>query len=102
MQPAADALHEALSKSKFHDPVKPVIANVNAMMYDGAGSIVPNLLGQLVGPVLWQQSVEYLLEQGFERFIELGPGRVLTGLVKKTMRKAKKKVEIITINGLAK
>ena len=99
MAPAAEKLRDGLSQCSFGQPLCPVVANVDASEYDSPASISEKLLAQLVGPVRWQQSVEYLLEQGFERFVEIGPGRVLTGLVKKTARALKQKPTIITING---
>lgn len=99
MAPAVEKLREGLSQCTFVDPLCPVVANVDASEYDSSAGIPEKLLAQLVGPVRWQQSVEYLLEQGFERFVEIGPGRVLTGLVKKTARALKQKPTIITING---
>ena len=100
MDSAAAALGEAIEKSSFSAPVVPLVANVDAEVYDGVGQIADKLLRQLVSPVLWEQSIEYLLDEGFGRFVEIGPGRVLTGLVKKIARGRKQKVEIVTINGL--
>ena len=100
MEPAAAKLRQALDKTPFALPNYPVVANVDAVVYDRAATIPEKLMQQLVSPVLWQQSVEFLLEQGVERFVEIGPGRVLTGLVKKISRAQKRKVTIITVNGV--
>ena len=100
MDSAAGALGQAIEKCSFSLPEAPLVANVNAQVYDGVDQIADKLLRQLVSPVLWEQSVEYLLDAGFERFVEIGPGRVLTGLVKKIARGRKQKVEIVTVNGL--
>lgn len=101
MAPAAQQLGAALAQCAFSDLNCPVIANVDAQFYENTGVIPEKLMKQLVGAVRWQQSVEYLLEQGYERFVEIGPARVLTGLVKKTARAAKKKVAMLNANALA-
>ena len=99
MTPAVEKLGAALKKCTFSPFKYPVVANVDACLYDGIEAIPQKLLAQLVSAVRWQQSVEYLLDQGYERFIEIGPGRVLNGLVKKTCRAYKKKVTIINVSG---
>lgn len=100
MAPAAQRLAIALSQCKFMTPTCPVVANVDADVYGAAEQIPDKLLRQLTGAVRWQQSVEYLLDQKFDSFIEIGPGKVLTGLVKKIIRPRKQDVEIINISGL--
>ncbi len=89
MAPAADQLKEALAEANFADPTTPVLANVDACIYQNAGQISEKLLKQLVSPVRWQQSMQWLIDQGVERFYEIGPGRVLAGLMRRTDRKAK-------------
>ncbi len=101
MEPAAQQLGAALAQCEFSKFNYPVLANVDAQEYENASIIPEKLMQQLVGAVRWQQLVESLLEQGFERFVEIGPGRVLTGLVKKTTRAAKKKVTMLNANALA-
>jgi [acyl-carrier-protein] S-malonyltransferase len=100
MDLAAEKLAQALQDCAFSVFDCPVIANVDAKLYDGIDSIIPKLLAQLVRPVRWQQCVEYLLDQGAQRFVEIGPGRVLTGLVKKIAREKKQKIDIVTVNGM--
>ncbi len=97
MQPAADRLQKALAEVTFGAFVAPVIANVDAQPYAGPDEIPGKLMQQLVQPVRWQQSIERLLDEGIERFVEIGPGRVLTGLTKKIARAQKAKPEIETI-----
>ncbi|OPZ98321.1 MAG: Malonyl CoA-acyl carrier protein transacylase [Planctomycetes bacterium ADurb.Bin412] len=101
MDPAAEKLSQALENCRFGVFSCPVVANVDAQWYEGVSSITPKLLAQLVSPVRWQQCVEFLLNQGAQRFIEIGPGRVLTGLVKKISRVQKKTIELITVNGMS-
>jgi [acyl-carrier-protein] S-malonyltransferase len=71
-----------------------VVANVDASPLACEGCVKGKLLAQLTGPVRWQQSMEYLLAQGVERFYEVGPGRVLAGL----MRRISRRTEVINVN----
>jgi [acyl-carrier-protein] S-malonyltransferase len=97
MAPAARALAQALQDCEIADPsyVK-VIANTDAAYYDTADQIRDGLVKQLVMPILWQKCMEKLLDEGVETFYEIGPGRVLTGLMKRISRKTK----IINISDL--
>ncbi len=89
MAPARDRLAKALSEVEFRDPSVPVIANVDALPHDGP--LWPALLtSQLSSPVRWRQSLEHLDEEGASTFIEIGPGTVLTGTVKRTLRSARR------------
>ncbi|MBI9016498.1 MAG: ACP S-malonyltransferase [Phycisphaerae bacterium] len=99
MAPAAEKLGVALQGCSFTDTACPVIANVDALAYVGPAEMPEKLMKQLVDAVRWQQSIEKLLDDGFEQFVEIGPGRVLTGLVKKIARNKKIKINIITVNG---
>ena len=98
MIPAADKLRHALDRTTFSPPTCPVLANVDALPYDSTDQIPDKLMRQLTSPVLFQQTIEKLLDDGFERFVEIGPGRILTGLLKKTARPLKRKPNIITLN----
>lgn len=89
MRPAASKLQEMLDKIDMQDADVPVIANVNAQPVTSK-EVIPNLLvEQLYSPVLWEDSVRTLLSEGVDVFIECGPGKVLSGLVKKVDRKVK-------------
>lgn len=88
MKPAADGLAEMLESTSFHSPRVPVLANVNCEYHTQAANIRRWLADQLTQPVRWQASMERLIAEGIERFIEIGPGRVLTGLMKKISRQA--------------
>jgi len=98
MAPAAEKLAQALAQCRFQDPQTPVYANVDATPYEGADQVSEKLLKQLTQPVRWQQTIDRLFDEGFERFVEIGPGRVLTGLVKKTGRARKLRPQIVTVN----
>jgi [acyl-carrier-protein] S-malonyltransferase len=90
MAPAAVELKKALENANISDPksLKP-IANINAEYYNTAEQICDGLTKQLVMPLLWQKCMEKLLEDGFDKFYEIGPSRVLTGLMKRINRKIK-------------
>jgi [acyl-carrier-protein] S-malonyltransferase len=89
MASAAEILAEALSKCEIAEPgdVK-VIANIDAGYYASAEKIAQGLVKQLTSPILWQKCMERLLADGVDAFYEIGPGRVLTGLMKRINRKA--------------
>ncbi len=97
MSPAANQLAEAIDGCSLKDPSIAVISNVDTLAYVQSQEIKEKLLKQLVGPVRWQQSIEKLIDEGFESFVEIGPGRVLAGLVKKISRDKKVKVNIINV-----
>lgn len=90
MSPAAEALEHALSNCRIAPPADiKVIANINAEYYCTPDEIARGLVKQLTCPILWQKSMERLLAEGFDKFYEIGPGRVLTGLMKRINRKTK-------------
>lgn len=83
MQPAADAMAEALSKVTMNAPVVPVIANVKAGPLSDPAAIRDSLVAQVTGTVRWRECVAHMAAQGVTLFVELGAGKVLTGLAKK-------------------
>lgn len=88
MQPAVAGMTAVLSRVSFRDPSVPIIANVTAQPLTKASQFRDELLNQLTSSVQWQKSVEYMLGQGVKSFIEIGPGKVLAGLVKRISRDA--------------
>lgn len=84
MEPARAELAEGIAKAQFSTPVCPVYQNVTAMPSTDPEEIKANLLAQLTAPVRWTQSVRNMIAEGASEFIEVGPGNVLQGLVKKT------------------
>jgi [acyl-carrier-protein] S-malonyltransferase len=88
MKPAAGQLKDVLDQIKMKDADIPVIANVTAEPISEAAAIKEKLIEQLYSPVLWEDSVSKMLELGVDTFIEIGPGKVLSGLVKKISRSA--------------
>ncbi len=89
MASAAEQFAKTLAEVDFAQPTVPVIANVNATEYSSAEDIPKNLLAQLTGAVRWQQSMEKLLADGVDSYYEVGPGKVLTGLMRRIDRKTK-------------
>ncbi len=90
MASAADVLKEALSNCEISEPSEiKTIANINAEYYESSQKIAEGLIKQLTCPILWQKCMERLLTDGLEKFYEIGPGRVLTGLMKRINRKIK-------------
>lgn len=83
MQPAADAMREALAGVAVKAPVVPVVANVEAAPITDPDAIRDALVRQVTGTVRWRESVAYMAAQGVEAFYEVGSGKVLTGLVKR-------------------
>lgn len=83
MQPAADELAAGIESVKFNEPVCPVYQNVTALPTTDPMEIKKNLLAQLTAPVKWTQTVMNMVADGASDFIEVGPGKVLQGLVSK-------------------
>lgn len=88
MKPAADAMAEALSKVKISAPVVPLVGNVTAAAGSDPEAIRHNLVTQVTGTVRWRESVAYMAAQGVTKFVEIGSGKVLTGLVKRIAAEA--------------
>ena len=84
MEPARAELAEGIEKAAFHTPICPVYQNVTAKPSTDPAEIKANLLAQLTAPVRWTQSVQKMVADGATHFVELGPGKVLQGLIAKT------------------
>ncbi len=87
MQPAVERLTAALADVEMRSPRIPVILNVDARPHNDAEEIRSMLARQIVEPVLWEDSMRYLLGDGADQFYEIGPGRVLRGLLRRIERK---------------
>lgn len=83
MEPARAELEEAIRNTKFNKPICPVYQNVDAMPSVDPDKIKANLVAQLTSPVKWTGIVTNMISDGADRFIEVGPGSVLQGLIKK-------------------
>jgi [acyl-carrier-protein] S-malonyltransferase len=97
MKPAAEKLSGVLSEVSMNDAAIPVVANVTAAPVTEAASIRNLLVEQVYSPVLWEDTVRYLAEQGVDTFVEIGSGTVLAGLIKKV----DKNLRVISVNSIA-
>jgi [acyl-carrier-protein] S-malonyltransferase len=83
MEPAREELAQAISATPFHRPVCPIYQNVVAKAVIDPEKIKQNLIDQLTGPVRWTQTIESMITDGATSFTEVGPGKVLQGLIAK-------------------
>ena len=88
MEPARAELAEAIEHTNFSAPVCPVYQNVDALPHTDPAEIKGNLIAQLTAPVRWTQTVKNMIADGATEFVELGPGKVLQGLISKIDRAA--------------
>lgn len=86
MEPAKVELETAIEGTEIKAPVCPIYQNIDAKPYTDPAQIKANLIAQLTGAVRWTQTVQHMLADGAEAFVEVGPGNVLQGLVKKVDR----------------
>jgi len=86
MEPARQELEAAINKTSFNKPICPIYQNVDANPTSDPETIKKNLIAQLTAPVRWTQTVKNMLANGANNFVELGPGNVLQGLIKKVDR----------------
>ena len=86
MAPAAERLGEALAQVSFRDPKVPVYANASASAVTKADEIAPSLVKQLTSPVRWADSVIAMQGAGISEFLELGPGKTLSGMISRTVK----------------
>lgn len=93
MEPARAELAEAIAATEFNTPVCPVYQNVDAKPHTDPAEIKENLIKQLTSPVRWTQDVQAMIADGADEFIELGPGKVLQGLVSKINKE-------VTVSGM--
>ncbi len=96
MEFAADGLAKAVTQFSFSNPSIPIVANTTAEPKSTADEVVDGILKQVCGCVRWQPSVEYMINAGVTTFVEIGPGQVLTGLIKRISRD----VKLVNINNI--
>lgn len=94
MKPADDKLAAALASAKIQKPQIPVYSNVDAQTHEDPEEIRKILVRQVINPVLWEDSMRRMLADGVDQFYEIGPGKVLKGLLKRIDRK----IECTTVN----
>jgi len=97
MASAQPKLEAELARMALKEPTVPVIANVTAQPYGGPDAIRTRLVEQVTSSVRWEESMRYLIGQGFTRFIELGPGKALSGF----MRRIDKTAQVLNVEDLA-
>lgn len=88
LAPAAEALGQAVREAPLRDAAIPIVSNISAAPLTSAASLRDELPAQVVSPVQWTRSVEWLAAQGVTLFVEIGPGQVLSGLIKRIARGA--------------
>ena len=88
MKPAADVMNEKISKIKINNPIVPIIYNVTAKPKKQTDEIKNLLIDQIVSTVKWRESIINMSKAGITNFIEVGPGKVLSGMVKRTIKNA--------------
>jgi len=91
-----DQFAEAVDKAIIRPPAFPVIANITAQPLTDVDAIRQELVGQLQNAVQWTASMQYLIDQGYETFIEFGPGKVLAGLMKRIDRRFRRMPAVVT------
>lgn len=89
MRPAATKLEEEIKQVQINNPTIPIISNVNSQEIVDTNTIKTEMIEQVYSPVLWEDNVRKMLDLGVTTFIECGPGKVLSGLVKKVDRSVK-------------
>ncbi len=83
MEPAREELAQAIAETQFHTPICPIYQNVDAKAHSNPDEIKENLIAQLTGAVRWTQIINNMIADGAKHFTEIGPGKVLAGLIKK-------------------
>jgi [acyl-carrier-protein] S-malonyltransferase len=89
MKPAQDRLAADLERMSFHDLTVPLVTNVDAKPVNRGDQARESLVRQVSQPVRWLESVEFLINQGVQTFVEIGPGKVLSGLVRQIDRQVR-------------
>jgi [acyl-carrier-protein] S-malonyltransferase len=89
MEPAREKLAEAIENTKIQNPICPIYQNVNGQAVSNPDIIKKNLIAQLTSPVRWTQTMKNMIANGMDEYIEVGPGKVLQGLLKKVDRSIK-------------
>jgi len=97
MKPAAEIMRNKINNTKFNDPLFPIINNVTAELENNPSKIKSLLIDQIFSTVRWRESVINMSQLGVKKFIEVGPGKVLSGMIKRTI----KDVKCFSINSIA-
>ena len=89
MRRSTDTMKDIIMNTEFKDPLVSIVSNVTARPLNKSDEIKKLLIEQIEKPVRWRESIENMIDQGINNFIELGPGKVLSGLVKRIDRNVK-------------
>ncbi len=100
LKPAGEKLKEELGKVKINDLKEVVVTNVDAKPLVDKSEVVPSLVRQVSNSVLWCDSVNTMLDSGVDTFIEIGPGKSLTGFVKRIAKTANKEVNTFSVSNI--
>jgi [acyl-carrier-protein] S-malonyltransferase len=92
MEPARVIMEEALNNLKFDAPLIPIVSNITALPHTDPTTLKKNLIDQVTGTVRWRETMEFAEKKGIKKIIELGSGKVLTGIAKRMIK------DIVTIN----
>ena len=86
MKPAAETMREKISKINFEKPIIKIVTNVTAKAEDDPKNIKNLLVDQICSPVRWRESLINISEEDIQSYIEIGPGKALSGMVKRTIK----------------
>ncbi len=101
LKPAGDRLRDELMTYSINAPKIQVVSNYNAKILENTDNIITALVEQVSSSVLWEDSVALMLENGVERFIEIGPGKTLSSFIKRIAKNVDKQVEIQNVENMA-
>lgn len=101
LESAGEKLKNELNSVSIHESKKKMISNVDGMLVNNIDEIKPKLVNQVSNSVLWQQSVEYMINEGVDTFVEIGPGKSLSSFVKKIGKSMGKPVKAMSVNDVA-
>ena len=99
--PAGKQLEETLANINIYKSDKKIVSNVDGKLIRDKNEIIPKLIDQVSKSVLWEQSIEFMVEQGVDTFIEIGPGKSLSGFVKRIGKSMDKKVKALNVTDMA-
>lgn len=100
LKPAGEKLKKVLQQAAIGEPEIPVITNTEGTTLEGAHHVIPNLVKQVSQSVRWQDSVEYMMEEGVDTFIEIGPGKTLSGFIKRIAKENNRSVNMMNIENV--
>jgi len=91
MKPASEKMEDKINRTSFKNPLIPLVSNVTASPIQDSEQIKNLLIKQIFSKVRWRESILYMIKNGVNEFIEIGPGKVLSGLVKRINDKVRSK-----------